>query len=483
MLPIGLGLYFSVLDTGAVVIALPTIGDHFDVDLATLQWVTLAFAMTIAALLLPVGRVADLLGRRRIFIAGFGVYAVGAVLSATAQDMSWLVAARALQAVGAASLQATGVAIALTIFPPEERGRILGLTTTTVALGIVTGPALGGLMVDSLGWRSIFLISAVAGPINGVLAYALVPRIESPVDTHRKPADWLGMLSSAVALVAGLLVLARGQDWGWTSQNVFTAAIVAVGAIVIFVRTELKAEAPMIDLRLFRRRLFAFGSLAAFFAFSGLVANVLLMPFYLQGILEITPRLTGLMIMPHAVMLGAMSMFSGRLSDRIGARTPATVGMLIACGSYLALATLGANSPLYAALIPIVGTGMGMGLFSPPNNNSILSAVERERYGVAAAFIALVRNTGGAIGVALATLMVTAAITAQGVDPNIGALRDSAVDADPRLIQGFVNGMRWAYLTAAGLVGLAAALSAFRGPRRIDTGTPEAVAPEQRAER
>ena len=467
------GVFMAVVDAGVVNISLPAISSHFDADLPTVQWVVSVYLLTITALLLPLGRAADLLGRKRLYVAGFAAFIVGAVLAASAQNVPWLLMARALQAVGAASIQANGLAITVSVFPPEERGKVLGLTATVVALGAISGPVFGGILVDAFGWRSVFFLSVVVGLLGVTMARFVLKeeRIATALDRRGK-LDWLGMVTSAVAMASVLLVLSRGHSAGWTSPSILVTGAVAAVAIGAFFLAELRVKEPMIDLGLFRRRAFALGSLAAFLAFVAVVANAIMMPFYLQGVLGYQARTAGLVLTPWAFMLAFTGALAGRFSDKIEARVLSTLGMLVVCGALLALSRLGAHSSVAHVVIPLMALGAGMGMFSPANQNSVIGAVERERYGLVSAFLNLMRNTGNVAGIALATLIVTLSITSLGVEPDLGILREEGAAANPLLVQGFVSGLRQTFLISAGIVALAALASAFRGARRVESLQP-----------
>ncbi len=462
---VSLGVYLSVVDYGVVNIALPAISTHFHSQLATVQWVVSAYLLVIVALLLPMGRAADVLGRKRVYIAGFVMFAAGAALAASAQSIPWLLSARGLEAMGAAAVQGNGTAISVAIFPQSERGKVLGFNATVVALGAISGPAFGGLMVDAFGWRSVFLLPVILGAVAIALS-AIVLREEriSMARGGGRP-DWAGMATSAAGLVCTLLVLSRGHQDGWASARILTLALIAGASLAAFVLVELRSASPMIDVRLFKRRLFALGSMAGFLAFTAIVANTIIMPFYIQGILGYSARVAGLITIPNMVMMATMGPIFGRMSDRIGARIPGAVGMALSSTGFLLLTRLDEGSHLWEVIIPMMCSGAGMGMFQPANNSSILSAVEPHRYSVVAAFLNLVRNIGQVAGVAVAALVVTLAITRLGVEPNLGALRDPARTADPLLVRGFVDGMRHTYFVSAALLGVGAVLSLVRGAR------------------
>ena len=246
------------------------------------------------------------------------------MLVGSAQNLPWLFTARGLQAVGAAAVQGTGMAIAVTVFGAEERGKALGLMATVVAFAAVSGPVLGGVLIDAVSWRAIFFVSAVVGPIGAALTYKVLreEHISQPIGREERRLDWYGMITSAVALVFTLLLFSRGPSQGWTSSFILGSGAVAASSWIAFFWVEVRAEHPMIDLALFRRRLFAMGGMASWLAFTATSSMLIMMPFYLQGILDFEPREAALIMTPSAFMLAVCGPFSGRLSDRIGTRFP-----------------------------------------------------------------------------------------------------------------------------------------------------------------
>ena len=466
MAPIVVGVFMTALDVGAVNISLPSISTHFKTDLSTIQWLVSVYLLVLAATLLPMGRAADLLGRKRIYVAGFLVFVTGSVLAGAAQDVGWLLGARALQALGTAAVQATGIAIAVSIFPENERGKVLGVVVTTVGLGIVAGPVIGGGLIDLLGWRAAFFMNGVVGPVGLLLAHYVLAEDR---DDERPGGrlDWVGMASSAVLLVSTVFFMSRGNAAGWTSPPIVAAAVLAAAAFAVFIFHESRSADPMIDLRLFRRRAFALGSFASFLAFSAIVSNSFIVTFYIQGILGNGPGRTGLILAPQALMLAISGAFFGRLADRIDGRILAAGGMTLVSLNLLTMSRLDTDSGLAEVILPLTGMSLGMGMFAPANNSSVVSSVEPERYGLVAGFLALMRSTGQVYGIAVATLVVSVAIAALGVEADIGALGDEAREPSPQLIDGFVTGMQRVYYFGAAMSGVAALLSLTRRPTRL----------------
>jgi EmrB/QacA subfamily drug resistance transporter len=479
----GLGAFMMSTDQALVGIALPSIGAHFDAGFPTIQWVLSAYLLVSASLLLPVGRATDVLGQRRVFLAGIGCFVIGSVLAATAPNVAWIFAARGVQAIGTAGILGTWVAIAASAVPSKQRGRALGTAVTIMSVGGITGPALSGVLVDSLGWRSIFFADAAVGLVAFSVAYIVLPAHRTSIEAGRRGlGDWRGMLASAVTLVAVLFAVSRGNSAGWSSPFILSSAAIAAVGLASFIAIERRAREPIVDLSLFRQRAFTLGILGWNLTFFAIIVSAFLMPFYLQGVLGYTARAAGFISMTTAMALFVVSPISGRLSDRIGSRILGTAGMTLGAVGLLVLSQLGEGSGLGHVIPPLAAMGASMAMFGPPNTNQVLGCVPRERYGMTSALLQVMRNSGQAMGVAVTTLIVTLGITSLGIDADIGLLREEGATSNPVLIDGFVKGLERVFLVGAGVAGLAALCSLLGGRRRSEAAAPEAaMAPVSKA--
>ena len=461
---VGIGIFGSVVDYGSVNIALPTVADYFTTDIPTVQWVVIAYTLTISALLLPMGRLSDLVGRKRIYIAGMAVFVGGAALAGWSTSLPVLILARMLQGCGAGMTQGTGMAIITSSFPSEERGKAIGLLMTTVGVGMIAGPAVGGLLVDGLGWRAVF-IAAVPIGLTGLTAGWLVLQ-EPPKDREdsgRSPGfDWPGAALSTAALVAFLLGMTNGYRFGWWSPLVLTTLLAFMALMGAFVLWELRTPSPMLDLRLFRRRSFSLGVSANSLAFLGGSAVLVLMPFYLQKVLGFTPREAGLITVPGALCMALTGPISGRLSDRYGTRWFTVGGLALSTSALFLFSRLTDSSPLYYVMIGIVLQNTGMGVFYSPNTSSVLSTVERSRYGVVSAFLNLVRNASNLTSVVLGTAIVTATMASLGYEPSLDAVSSGAADG---VTAAFSSGLHNAFFTLGCLLAIGMALSSLTSER------------------
>ncbi|MBI3953419.1 MAG: MFS transporter [Chloroflexi bacterium] len=482
---VSLGVFITVLDNTTVNIALPAIADHFHADLPTVQWVSLAALLTISALLLPVGRLSDLAGRKRVYLAGFALFGAGALLAGSAQSPLWLIVARVVEAVGTAMTTANGMAITAAVFPPQERGRALGLNATFVALGIVVGPILGGTLVDALGWRAVFFVIPPVAVVGVALAWYILDerRFALPPGHGAAAFDWPGAGASALALTTLLLALARGSVWGWTSVPVVVLFVAFAGAFVAFLAAELRSQQPMIDLRLFRPRGFSLGSLAGYLSFFSMSFSMFLMPFYLQRGVGWSAREAGMLMVPMALMLAASGPIAGRLSDRMGSRLLTAGGLLAMAAAFGMYTRLGPSPPLVYLIVGQALLGTGMGVFQAPNNSSILGTVPREKYGIASAFLNLLRNLGMVTGVAAATTIVAATMGRAGLGASLTAQAGGGAAA-PTAVAAFLSGMHIAFLAALGIT-LAGALICLaagrpaRAPEKAAAGIAPQMAPRR----
>lgn len=460
---LAIGTFTSVADNGSVIVTLPSIAEHFRTDLPTTQWVVTGYALAISALLLPMGRLSDIIGRKRVYLMGFAIFVLGAALSASSPNILVLIGFKVLQGVGAAMTQGTSMAMILSTFSPQERGKALGLQMSLVGSGNIAGPALGGLVAGLLGWQWVFYMAAIFGVLSILPALVVLDgRLYSRQAGARPAFDWPGAVLSTAVMVIFLLGVTNGGRLGWISPAALgTFASVAVLGPA-FVWWELRSATPMMDVRLFRRRLFSMGVTASFLAFIGMSSVRFLTPFYLQAVRGFTPGQVGLTIMPSAAAMMVMGPLAGRLSDRYGWSKFTAGGLVICACALLLLSTTGQSTPLWLVVLGIILQSAGMGTFNAPNNSSVLSTVEQSRYGVMSGFLNLVRNSGNVTGVTFATAVVTIVMASMGFPPTLAAVSESGGED---ILQAFMEGLRTAYRAFAVLVLIGAALSLVKGDR------------------
>ncbi len=470
---LAIGLFASVSDHGSVTVALPSLADHFSTDLPTTQWVVIGYALTISALLLPMGRLSDIVGRKQVYVAGFAVFVVGAVIAGTSTSVIVLILAKVVQGVGAAMTQGTSMAMIIAAFPEEQRGKALGLQMSVVGTGGVAGPAVGGFLVGALGWRSVFLVNAGLGVVAVLAALIILDGTREVRDGKRPAFDWAGAGLSAAAVVFFLVAMSNGHRIGWASPLI-VAAFVGVAALVgVFIWWELQAAAPMLDVRLFKTPLFSLGVSASFMSFLGMSSVRFLMPFYLQAVLGFSPSVVGLIIVPSALMMMIMGPLSGRLSDRYGWRRLNVGGLIISATGLFLLSRITETSPLGYVMAGMVLQSLGLSVFNAPNNSSILSTVDPAKYGVVSGFLNLVRNFGNVTSIAVATAIVTVTMASMGFPPTLAVVD---ADAGEGLFHAFTSGLRVAYLTMGCIVMVGMAASFMKGDKSQSAVTPASTA-------
>lgn len=402
LLVVGVGTFMSAIDGSVVNTALPIIGSETSAIFSTLEWVVLIYLLTIISLLLVVGKLGDMYGRKRFYLMGFIIFTVGSLLSGMSPGIKALIAFRFVQAIGASMIFALAPAVLTGAFPARERGRALGLQATLTYLGLSSGPALGGVLTHHFGWRSIFFINIPIGMIVIPLGYLVLKR-----DLRRssKSFDPAGAVFLAAALSSLLFALSKGQDMGWSSSVIIGAFAISAVAFTTFFITETRIAHPMLDLRLFRNRTFSASTGAAFLNYVGNSAVTFLMPFYLIGSAGYRVDIAGLLLTATSIVMAMVAAPAGWLSDRIGVRIPATLGMMVMVSGMLLLRSLGSSAAPLIIMLHLGLIGLGIGLFTSPNNSAIMGSAPEQAQGVAGALLAAARNTGFAVGTAMAGLL------------------------------------------------------------------------------
>ncbi|MBI4537393.1 MAG: MFS transporter [candidate division NC10 bacterium] len=379
-------------------IALPAIAKEFSLGAVTLTWVATAFILPAAIFLLPFGRLADISGRKRVFAWGVAVFTVASVLCAFSPSAVTLIAFRILQGIAAAMLFSTGTAILTSVYPTGERGRVLGYNVGAVYMGLSLGPSLGGLMVQQLSWRSLFMGSAVLGVITLVSLRQVRGEWAEAAGEGFDLAGTGIYAVSLTALMLGFSALPATAGFGWIVAG-------AIG-LATFLGWELRQRHPVLDVRLLTgNAVFAFSSLAALINYSANFGVTFLLSLYLQYVKELSPQGAGLVLVAQPLIMSGLSPMAGRLSDRMEPRTLASTGMACTALALLLLTSLGRETSLSFIVACLILNGVGFALFSSPNTNAIMSSVERRFYGVASAMTATVRMTGQILSMGTAMLL------------------------------------------------------------------------------
>jgi len=405
-----IGAFMGQLDASIVTLALPTMGRHLHASVGAVEWVALAYLLVLVATVATVGRIADAVGRKLLYVYGFGVFTAGSVLCGLAPTLPVLIAARVLQAVGAAMLQANSVALITEAMPRELLGRGIGVQGAAQALGLALGPAVGGLLLSVAGWRLIFLVNLPAGVIGIALGWFLLPRSRSR--RALVTADRPGALLLAVAAAGPLVYLSLASRAGYASVVLLACLGAGVLAAVAFVRREGRLVAPLIDLSIVRRPALAVGLSSGLVSYLALFGILFAVPYYLSAAHD-SDAWIGLQLAVLPVAIGVTAPIAGRLIDRVGERTLTAGGLLLAAAGILEIAAQHGTAGLLAGLAL---AGVGLGAFTPANNAAIMSASPPGHTGVVSGVLNMTRGLGTALGVALTGALFTAVVGVNGAN-------------------------------------------------------------------
>ena len=398
LLVTSLGGFMGALMFTSVNVALPDMLNSLETEFRNVQWVVLSYLLAAGTLLPIVGRLADMLGKRLLYMSGYLIFTLGCLLSGVAPDVLTLIAARTVQGVGSAFLTALSIAIITDIFPTSERGRAIGISGSVLSVGIVAGPTLGGLLVDAFSWRWIFLPAFPVGLLGAVLAYRLIPPYER---TEGGRFDIWGALLLFCGLLSLLLGLTFGQTLGFSANPIVVLLTASALLLGVFVWLELRVTDPIIELRLFRNPGLSIGLATGFTTFVAISGAIFLLPFYLSNVLGYSPREVGFLLSINPILLTFSAPIAGYLADRIGERPITVFGMASLLIGYILLGDLSEKTTTVGYLLRFFPIGLGMGVFQTPNNSAIMGSVPKGRSGVAGGLLALTRTLGNTTGIAV----------------------------------------------------------------------------------
>jgi EmrB/QacA subfamily drug resistance transporter len=465
---VAVGVFMATLDSSIVNISLPTIAHFFGVALSgSVEWVIIAYLVVVAAVLLTIGRLADLIGRKPVWATGLVVFTLGSAICGAASSLGILVAARAFQGLGGAMLMAVSPAMLTSAFPPHERGKALGWNAVVVALGVSAGPTLGGILTEHLTWRAIFYVNVPLGIVGFFLTLRVLT--ERHTAEHSIRFDPLGAILLAVGLAALTLGLSFGEEWGWTSPQLLVVLVVALLALVAFVLFERRIPDPIVNLRLLCDRVFASANISLVLSFMALFAVSFLLPFYLEDLKRFSTEQAGLLLTPLPLTIAVVAPISGSLADRMGTRWLAFTGLLMACMGLVLISQLNAQSSVQDIIWRLVVTGIGQGLFQSPNNSALMGSAPRGQQGSAAGFLATGRVVGQSISVALAGAVFVSLggaaagqlLAMQGQGHSLSAEQVSALQ------QTFTHSFAAAFLVCAAIAALGVFTSLVRGNEQV----------------
>jgi EmrB/QacA subfamily drug resistance transporter len=435
--------FLTPFTSSSINIALPSIGNELALDAITLNWVATAYLLAAAAFLVPFGRLADIRGRKRIFQIGIVIDATSSILCAFAPSGDWLIAFRVLQGFGGSMIFGTSIAILTSVYPPQERGRVLGFSAAAVYTGLSAGPLIGGLITGRFGWQGIFFLNALIGVAISVIAFS------------KLRGEWAG---------------ARGEKFDYTGSVLYSVAIIVLvyafsilpalwglGIIFLgligltfFARWETRQKFPVLNVEFFRKNaVFAFSNLAAFINYLATAAIGFLLSLYLQYVNGFSPEHAGLILITQPVIMVITSPIAGNLSDRIEPRILASTGMALSTVGLILMTFLGSSPNLVIIFAGLFIFGLGFGFFSSPNTNAVMSSVDRKFYGVASGTLGTMRLTGQAFGLALVLLLFSIFIGKVQITPDYYPL--------------FLKAMKIAFVVFAVLCFIGIFASAARG--------------------
>jgi len=391
-------VFLSTIDGSIVNIALNTLVEQLHEPLAIVEWVVLAYLLVIATLMLSIGRLADMFGKKKLFATGFAIFTIGSAFCGLSTNIYWLIASRVIQAVGASMNMALSTAIITEAFPDEERGKALGIIGLLVSLGVIAGPTLGGIILQYLTWHWLFFVNLPIGVIGFFMVLRFVPARKPKGD---QKFDFWGAGTLFVGMASFLLALSLIQTDGFQNKLVYGLLVFAVVMVALFLRAEKKASEPMIDLFLFTNRLFSINLITCFLTFVASAGVTLLIPLYLQNMMGFDPQKTGILMIISPLAMAVAAPVSGAISDRVGSRVLTTIGLVISIIGYISFIGLNEHTSTIVYILSYAAIGIGMGVFQSPNNSTIMGEAPKHRLGVASGLLSLTRVLGQTVGISL----------------------------------------------------------------------------------
>jgi EmrB/QacA subfamily drug resistance transporter len=441
---VAFALFMIMLDNTVVNVALPSIQRDLGIGISELEWVVTGYALSFAVLMLTGGKLADMHGRRRIFMVGLAIFTVSSLACGLAGSAEMLIAARVVQGVGAAFMMPATLSIITATFPPRERGAALGIWAGVSAMALAIGPLVGGLITENISWHWVFFVNVPVGVLGLVAARLVIP--ESRDTSREQRLDAAGLATSGVALFALVFALIEANAYGWTSWPILALFGIAAAAGLAFVVVERRSRLPMFDVALFRNRTFAGANIVALLVSLAMFGVFFFISLYMQQVLGYSAVKAGASFLPMTLLIIAVAPVAGRVSDRVGSRWLMAAGMTLVAVSLLLFAQLQVDSGYWVLLPGMIVGGVGMALTMTPMTAAAMSAVPVDKAGVGSGMLNTFRQVGGSLGIAVmgAILAAEAASTRTA-----GAAAEAA----------FVSGLHYALYTAA-VIALAAAVIA-----------------------
>lgn len=452
-----LGALFSVLNGSTLIIVLPDIMKDLHASMNAIMWTVMIYMLVLTILVPAIGRIADIIGRKKLYVSGFIVFTVGSLLCGFAMTGWQLILFRFVQSVGGALLVANSTPIVTDAFPKNELGKAMGINGMVISVASVIGPILGGALVGA-GWRSIFFINIPIGLIGTLWAGFQLKELDILPD--KQVFDWKGTLAFTTGMTSLLMALTFGGFTGWFNVSILIMFVLAAILMIIFITIENNAEQPMLDLTLFKNGILAFAYTSNLLNGIARGAITFLLVFYFQGIKSFDPVIAGVLLAPFALSMMIMAPVSGWLSDRIGSRVLSSIGLFVSAIGLLGMERISAHTSILELSVWMFISGLGSGMFFSPNTSAIMGAVPVERRGIAAGVRIMMNNAGSVISIALAMAIISSSITQQALE---GLFTGTQVGSKGIAVDHFISGLRTAFLISFIISLIAAVISYMRG--------------------
>ena len=449
MAAVAMGVFLATIDSSIVNVALPTLVREYNTNFQTVQWVVLAYLLTLATLLLSIGRWADMKGKKPIYTAGFVIFTAGSFLCGIAPSVYTLILFRVIQAIGATMILALGMAIVTESFPPSERGMALGISGTMVSVGIVIGPTVGGFIIDALSWNWIFFVNIPVGIIGTLMVIRNIPSLKPQAEQR---FDVPGAICLFFTLLAFALSMTLGQSYGFADIRVLALFAISIICLITFIFIEGHIDQPMIDLNLFQNQILNTSLATGFLTFIAIAGTMIIMPFYLENVLGYSTRQVGMLISAVPISMGIVAPIAGSFSDRYGSRSITLIGLTILLAGYSLLSTLTSTTSTVGYVLRFLPIGIGMGIFQSPNNSAIMGVAPKGRLGIVSGMLAVNRTLGQTTGIALLGAVWAGMVFSYATDSSLTSVTDAPVHAQ-------VSGLQETYYIIVFLVFVALSLS------------------------
>lgn len=406
LLTAALGGFMPVLDSGVVNLILPVLSKYFKTSISTIEWTTMAYLLVISGVVIALGRIGDLYGRKKIYLSGYVVFTVASLLCGLAPSVWFLIVFRGVQAIGGGMLVSMAPAIITANVSAASRGKGLSVSAVAMAVGTILGPVLGGFLATDFGWRSVFMINIPVGIIGFCMALRTIPNQQEKEKTARS-FDLGGAGLILFSLTAILLPLSLVEDYGWSNPWLLITLAVGIASAVGFIFFEKRQTNPLLDMGLFQNRLFLMGNISSMIYYMAQFTILLLIPFYLQTLRELTAQQSGILYLPLPLIIIVIAPLSGHLSDRMDSRYISAAGMAIMAFGMWQLSELKVDSPYIFMILGVATLGLGSGLFQTPNNSAVMGSAPASKQGVASGVLGMMKYIGMVLGTAVSGAIFT----------------------------------------------------------------------------